>query len=199
MSTSARMILVLTLITTLVGGVLSAWDGITQPKIQQHKLEALKAAIADVLPQYDHYEEVQTDGMTFYVGKDGSGNMVGIAFQAVGSGFQGEISMMVGVEPDFSNITGLTILSQVETPGLGTKIVEDPSNKQNPDWFTDQFKELKTEPEITALKNEQPEEPTEVAAITGATISSKAVVDIINSTLEQAKEAYNSESEQVVS
>lgn len=199
MSTSARMILVLTIITTLVGGVLSAWDGFTQPRIAQHRLEALKAAIADVLPEYDHYEEVQAGEMTFYVGKDASGKTVGIAFQAAGSGFQGEISMMVGVEPDFTNITGLTILSQVETPGLGTKIVEDPTNKENPDWFTDQFVDAETQPEIQALKNQQPDAPTEVAAITGATISSKAVVDILNSTLDRAKEAYNSEAEQVVS
>jgi len=193
------MILVLTIITTLVGGVLSAWDGFTQPRIEQHRIEALKAAIADVLPEYEHYEEVQSGGMTFYVGKDAGGNTVGIAFQAVGSGFQGEISMMVGVEPDFTNITGLTILSQVETPGLGTKIVEDPTNKENPDWFTDQFVDAETQPEIQALKNEQPDAPTEVAAITGATISSKAVVDILNSTLDGAKQAYNSEAEQVVS
>lgn len=199
MSTSARMILVLTIITTMVGGVLSAWDEFTQPRIEQHRMEALKAAIADVLPEYDHYEEVQSDGMTFYAGKDASGATIGIAFQAVGSGFQGQISMMVGVEPDFSSITGLTILSQVETPGLGTKIVEDPTNKQNPDWFTDQFQGIQTQPDIRALKNEQPDEPTEVAAITGATISSKAVVDILNNHLKKAEEAYNSAAEQVVS
>lgn len=148
MSTSARMILVLTIITTLLGGVLAAWDGFTQPKIQAHRLAKIQAAVGDVLPQHDHYEEVQMGERTFYVGKDNGGNTVGIAFEAAGSGFQGEISMMVGVDPDFSNITGLTVLSQVETPGLGTKIVQDPTRGENPDWFTDQFKGVSLESQI---------------------------------------------------
>lgn len=196
MNTSTKMILVLTLITMISGGVLSSWDGYTAPKIEQYRLEQLRQAVGDVLPAHEDYEKVEADGMTFYVGKEGAAT-VGIAFLAIGNGFQGEIRMMVGMRPDFSEITGLSVLEQVETPGLGTKIVTDPSNKENPDWFTDQFKGLVPQPKIEALKNQAPQNDNEIQAITGATISSKAVVDILNSAIEQARKKYNSTKEQV--
>jgi len=197
MSTSAKMIIVLTLIATLSGGILASWDSFTAPRIEQHRLEALKEAISEVLPEYDHYDEKTVDGRTFYTGKTAKGQTVGIAFQAKGSGFQGEISMMVGVTPDFSKITGLSILAQVETPGLGSKIVSDPTNKQNPDWFTEQFQGVTPEPEITVVKNQKPSKSTQIQAITGATISSKSVVKILNNTIEQAKAEYAKEVKQV--
>ncbi len=196
MSTTARMIIVLAVITTISGGILASWDSFTQPKIEQHRLEKIRSAVADVLPPHDHYEEMQEDGKTFYVGKDASGNTVGIAFRAAGSGFQGEIAMMVGVAPDFAEITGVAILEQIETPGLGSKIDRDPGNRQNPDWFTEQFQGVPTSPDITALKNEKPDQPTEVQAITGATISSRAVVYILNRSLEQAKAIYQTRIQQ---
>jgi len=182
MNTSAKMIIVLAVITTVSGGILAAWDSITQPKITENRLAEIRAAVGDVLPEFDHYDEIESNGNTFYVGKDGVGNTVGVAFRAAGSGFQGEIAMMVGVTPDFDEIT----------------IDTDPSNRENPDWFTEQFQGVPTTSDITALKNEQPDQPDEVQAITGATISSRAVVDILNSDIEQVKMNYRENIEQEV-
>jgi electron transport complex protein RnfG len=194
MNTTVKMMLVLTLITILSGAALSTWDGYTKPKIDLHKLEALKAAIAKVLPPYDEYHEMNTDGVTLYIAKtSGSDNPAGIAFEAVGNGFQGKISMMVGVDSTFARITGLKVLEQVETPGLGTKIVTDPTRKQNPGWFADQFNTLPTDKEIEVVKNQKPSKENEIQAITGATISSKAVVAIINNAIQHAKNAYASQ------
>jgi len=81
-------------------------------------------------------------------------------------------------------------LSQKETPGLGTKIVEDPSN-ENPAWFTEQFKNVKVEPEIIYVKNSKPSKDNEIQAITGATISSKSVVNILNTNIGKVKKMYN--------
>jgi electron transport complex protein RnfG len=194
MNTTMKMILVLTLITILSGGVLSTWDGVTRPKIELHKLEALKAAIAEVLPAYDDYKEINTGGMTLYIAQTSGSDMpAGIAFEAVGNGFQGKVSIMVGVDSLFNSITGLKVLEQVETPGLGTKIVTDPTNKNNPAWFTDQFKTIPTDKEIEVVKNQKPSKENEIQAITGATISSKAVVKIINNAVQNAKNIYTSE------
>jgi electron transport complex protein RnfG len=191
MNVAAKMIIVLTLIAMLSGGVLSYWDAFTQPKIEYHRLEALKAAVADVLPAYDEYVEVAAGEFTFYVGKSDTA-ISGVAFRTEGSGFQGNISLMMGVKPDFSEITGLKILEQIETPGLGTKIVVDPSKKENPLWFTDQFKGISIASDINVVKNIEPSDNTEIQAITGATISSKAVVRIINQAKDKAKEIYES-------
>jgi len=193
MSKTIKMIVVLTVIAGLSGAILASWDNITKPKIEYHKLLALKAAISEVIPTYDHYDELKIDGNTLYLGKvEGQSEPVGIAFKIEGSGFQGSVSIMVGMEPDFKKITGIKVLEQIETPGLGTKIVEDPSNKSDRYWFPEQFRGVVIEPEIVALKNQQPINPNEIQAISGATITSKAVVRILNKNISIVKELYQS-------
>jgi electron transport complex protein RnfG len=97
---------------------------------------------------------------------------------------------MVGVKSDFSEITGIKILEQIETPGLGTKIIEDPTNKEDRFWFPNQFRSLKTEPQIEVIKNVKPSKDNEIQAITGATISSRAVATILNQNIQAAKKIY---------
>jgi len=193
MNKTAKMVIVLTVITALSGVVLSTWDSVTKPKIEYHKLQALKAAISDVLPQYDYYDELQVEGNTLYLGKlEEEIEPVGIAFKTEGSGFQGSISIMVGVDPSFSYMTGMKVLGQIETPGLGTKIVVDPSNKTNPFWFPEQFGGVVLFPQIDVVKNSISQNSNEVQAISGATITSKAVVRIINDNIGTIKELYQS-------
>ena len=111
------MIIVLTVITALSGGILATWDSVTKPKIAYHQLQALKAAISDVLPSYDYYEEKVFNEKIVYIGKTNDNTEpVGIAFEVDGSGFQGNISIMVGVDPSFNLITGIKVLGQIETP-----------------------------------------------------------------------------------
>ncbi len=187
---SARMILVLTLITILSGGILAGWDIYTKPKIEYHREQALKAAIAEVLPAHDGYIAQESPAGTLYLASNnGAADLVGVAFMAVGSGFQGELRIMVGLTPDLSAVTGIKVLEQIETPGLGTKIVEDPSNKQDPFWFPAQFKGVHTSPDMVVIKNAKPTQKHEVQGITGATISSQAVTRILNETIAEVKAA----------
>jgi H+/Na+-translocating ferredoxin:NAD+ oxidoreductase subunit G len=191
MSLSTKMIVVLTLISILSGGILSIWDNITKPAIEAYKLQELQKAIAEVLPQFDAYKEVKEGDMTLYVGVlEDIPEPLGVAFEAVGNGFQGKISIMVGINNEFTEIYGIKILEQIETPGLGTKIVEDPTNKKDPFWWPNQFKGLQTNPEIGVVKNIKPTKSTDIQAITGATISSQAVVNILNAQINQAKKIY---------
>ena len=190
-SPSARMIIVLTLIAALSGGILAAWDSFTAPRIAYHREQALKAAIAEVLPPYEKYTTSTIAGMTFYIARTGD-SLIGVAFEAQGNGFQGPISMMVGMNPNLNQLTGLKILEQLETPGLGTKIVDDPSNRVDAGWFTTQFVDLNPNPRIAVIKNARPTKSNEVQAITGATISSKAVVRILNQYIESARQAFQS-------
>jgi electron transport complex protein RnfG len=194
MSLSTKMIVVLTLITVLSGAILSTWDNVTKPAIEAYRLQELQKAIAEVLPQFDSYKEIHHSNMTLYVGVlEDMPDPVGIAFEAVGNGFQGKISIMVGINTEFSEIFAIKILEQIETPGLGTKIVEDPTNKTDPFWWPNQFKGLQTNPEIGVVKNIKPTESTDIQAITGATISSQAVVNILNKEILIAKEIYQNQ------
>ncbi|MCK4754387.1 MAG: FMN-binding protein, partial [Calditrichia bacterium] len=121
MNLTTKMIVVLTVLTMVAGGVLSYWDGITRPRIEAYRLEQLKQAIAEVLPVHESYDEVKADGMILYVGKKSNDpEPVGVAFKAIGNGFQGKISIMVGMSLDFKKINAIKILEQLETPGLGT-------------------------------------------------------------------------------
>jgi Na+-translocating ferredoxin:NAD+ oxidoreductase subunit G len=191
MNNSLKMFVVLTLITLFSGGVLSALNEVTAPLIRDHQLKELKAAIADVLPPIDDYDEISQGPITLYIGhKAGETDPVGVAFRVIGNGFQGKLAIMVGVKPNFEEIVGLKVLEQVETPGLGTKIVEDPSHKADPYWFPKQFKGLRIQPSITVIKNVKPTKPHEIQAISGATITSQAVADILNAEIGQAKAIY---------
>lgn len=191
MKVALHMFVILTLIATLSGGLLSAWNDVTAPRIAEHRLRDLKAAISEVLPPYDEYEEITAGKFTMYVGKKkGDESPVGIALRVIGSGFQGKISIMAGVSPDFTTLTGMKVLEQIETPGLGTKIVVDPSKETDQFWFPAQFKGKKLVPGITTIKNKKPSNDSEIQAISGATISSKAVVDILNKEMTKARKLY---------
>jgi electron transport complex protein RnfG len=92
------------------------------------------------------------------------GEKSGYAFIASGSGYGGDIDILVGLDSDFK-IKDISIITQTETPGLGARITES--------TFTDQFKGLSAD-EIALRSNNGM-----IDAITGATISSKAVVDTV--------------------
>ena len=83
---------------------------------------------------------------------------------------------MVGLTPDLTRITGIRVLEQVETPGLGGRISEE--------VFQEQFGDISSQPEVEYVKNQEPEKDNEIRAITGATISSRSVVAIINKNIQ---------------
>jgi H+/Na+-translocating ferredoxin:NAD+ oxidoreductase subunit G len=186
MNNTAKIIIVLTLLTIISGGVLAVLDSYTKPRIEAHQNQLKNVAVAEVLPKNVKVKSTEKEDFTYYTATK-SGKVVAYAFQVSGGGYQSELIVMVSVTPDFSEIIAAKIISQVETPGLGTKIENDSSNKEHPTWFMDQFKGLKINPAITYVKNAKPSKDTEVQAITGATISSAAIVDILNKQIKAAK------------
>jgi electron transport complex protein RnfG len=108
-----------------------------------------------------------------YVGYDGNGTRIGVAVEAGAPGFADEVRLMVGFNPATSALTGYAVLSQKETPGLGDKIAKDTA-------FVGRFRG-KVAP-LSGTKNSTTE-PGMVQTITGATISSRTVIRIINDAL----------------
>lgn len=189
MKAALKMFVVLTLISLLSGALLASFDNYTASRIEENRIKNLKQAISEVLPAHDYYDELTLDSKTVYIGRlKNSDKPVGLAFKIAGNGFQGKISMMVGIKPDFLALTGLKVLEQIETPGLGTKIVEDPSQKRNPFWFPEQFSGASIETGLELVKNRSPSKTNEIQAITGATISSQSVIRIINDQLKEMKQ-----------
>ena len=179
MSVYSRMILVLTVVGVFSGLSLVYMARYAEPHIARHKQEAIREAIERVLPGVARVEEVQRGELVLYRGTDASGKPVGYAFITEGPGYQGTIQLMVGVSPDLTKLTGMEVLESVETPGLGARITEPE--------FREQFQGLKASPGIGYVKAGRKPAPNEITAITGATISSRSVVDIVNRGLEEVR------------
>ena len=113
------------------------------------------------------------DEPVIYGGYDEAQAFVGYAIPAAGPGFQDTIAILYGYIPGKKQVVGMEVLESRETPGLGDKIYKDAV------WVAG-FSALSVEPEIIAVKKGTKSSPNEIDAITGATISSKAVVRIIN-------------------
>jgi electron transport complex protein RnfG len=163
----------------------------TAPRIAAYQQQVLQNAVGYVMPGTTSYETLVLEGTTFYIGKNAAGEQVAIAFVAEGNGFQSKLQMIIGMNPELTEILRLKILQQAETPGLGTKIENDPSNMENHDWFTKQFVELNlSQNPISYVKNQKPINPGEIQSITAATISTRSVVDILNVTIEKNRKIY---------
>jgi electron transport complex protein RnfG len=113
------------------------------------------------------------EGAAIYAAYDASGKFAGYAIPGAGSGFQDTIRLIYGYAPQSGQVIGMDILESKETPGLGDKIYKDPAFVQN-------FAALAVSPEVVVVKHGTRSAAHEVDGITGATISSKAVVKIIN-------------------
>jgi electron transport complex protein RnfG len=174
-----HMIATLTLIGVIAGGLLSEVNDWASPLIAANQKAETEKAIFLVQPEGKSYEAINNVDIEIYKVYGEKKNLVGYSMVSVGNGFQGKVKIMTGLSKDLSEINIIEILEQVETPGLGTKITEEP--------FKNQFKGLQTTPQVNWVKGKVPEQPNEIQTITGATISSKSVVAIINTGLEKAR------------
>lgn len=193
-ASSARLIATLAAAGALAGLAIVLAFGWANPRIQAYKAMVLAEAVTEVLGGAERYETVFLENGTFtatpqadtsgldrvYVGYDESGAMRGVALEAAEAGFQDVITVLFGYDPGSGNLLGMKVLDNKETPGLGDKIVKDST-------FVGAFVDVS--PPILGVKKGAGEgAPEEVVMITGATISSRAVIDIINHRLEAMKE-----------
>jgi electron transport complex protein RnfG len=111
-----------------------------------------------------------------YVGYDANGRRMGVAVTAQEPGFQEEVLLMIGFEPSSGTLIGFKVLDEKETPGLGDKIERDTAFGAQ---FAGRVAPLK------GVKARNAADPSQVQTITGATISSRAVIRIINHAIER--------------
>ena len=183
---SLRLVATLGLAGLLSGLIIVSVYEATLPAIEAYKARVLREAVFKVLPGVDHMQRmVYADGKlvasegsandddALFAGYAADGALVGYAIPTAGPGFQDIIRVLYGYLPDQRQVSGMEVLESRETPGLGDKIYKDPA-------FVANFDALAVDPEIVAVKKGTKTQPNQVDAITGATISSKAVVRIIN-------------------
>ncbi len=167
---------ILMLITTIAATALAAVYSVTKPRIELKKQEALNAAKSIALPGADLkaiYEVKKNNNKLYYTGytDTSKSNLVGYAFLTSGKGYSSDIESIVGVD-SAGNIIGIQVLSQTETPGLGTRI-EEIKYGDSLTWVQKQFIDKSTK-NLAVDKDGG-----EIQSVTGATISSRAVTKSI--------------------
>ncbi len=154
--------------------------------IKDNKARELRQAVFKVLPNVSYMQKLyfenntlviaKSDGMDddmIFAGYDKQGKFIGYAIQGKGAGFQDTIHLLFGYLPEKQLMTGMAILESRETPGLGDKIFKDMH-------FVGEFVNHLMKQAIKAVKKGTKSHDYEIDAITGATISSKAVVRLMN-------------------
>ncbi len=162
------------------------------PRIEQNKINKRNRLVGALLPEAKNFipldseieiESLQGQKETVEVFKalSETDECVGWSFNAVGPGFADKIELVVAVDKNFEKLAGFNVLASNETPGFGNQIKFD--------YFRDQFKGAPTEGlRLETSGDNTKNDDAEIIAISGATISSEAVVDIISNAITQIKE-----------
>lgn len=183
---SRRLVMSMAIAGFISGVIIIAIYMLTFDTIKENKARELRLAVFKVLPDVSHMQKlhfkdnklvvVKADGMDdemIFAGYDKDKKFIGYAIQGKAPGFQDTVHVLYGYLSSNSNITGMEILDSRETPGLGDKIFKDMD-------FVGEFINLPMHKDIKAVKKGTKTHENEIDAITGATISSKVVVKIIN-------------------
>ena len=180
-STLTNMVLALTGVAVIMGGILAYVNHLTEGPINDQKAKALADGIKTVMCVSD-LKVAQTDTVRqndakgkeltyiLYHVQDAQGQDLGAAVQSTTGGFGGDLKVLVGFDPD-GKILGYTLLEHAETPGLGAKADR---------WFQ--------QGEKGDIIGKSPAEPLSVSkdggqvdAITASTITSRAFLLAVNS------------------
>lgn len=168
---------------------------VTKPIIAENRAEALQAAVFTVIPEarssrtfrltdaggFEAVSGDARDGELVYAGYDDEQRLVGVAIRAQGMGYQDVITVLYGYSFEEDAIVGMKVLETKETPGLGDRIETDEDFRRNfeaLDVSLAEGGEALANP-IEAVPSGEKEHAWQVDAITGATISSVAIADML--------------------
>jgi electron transport complex protein RnfG len=165
-------------VTAITGLILGVVHDITLAPIQQTQARLMTEALAGAMPEADSFSAVDVADAANPIitevneAKNG-GKPAGYCITVTPSGYGGPIELVVGI-PSTGGVRAIRILSQTETPGLGAKAPQQ--------QFSGQFDNK--ESDRLSLVKSTPSAPGDIQAISGATITSTAVIDGVNVALE---------------
>jgi len=153
------------------------------PRIVQNEINKRNRLVGMLLPEARNFIALDTkieieaqpgkkEKVEVYKAVSEANECIGWSFNAAGAGFTGQIVLVVAVDAAFEKIAGIDVLSSSETPGFGDQIKYD--------YYRSQFKGASTDQLKLVSIGEPKKIDSEIVGITGATVSSTAVVDILN-------------------
>lgn len=193
------MLRTLGLVAAISGFLVVLAYRVTLPMIETNKRLAIERALYQVVPGAESRRdfilrdkgimplEDGLEGTPLYAGYDAEGQLKGIALEAAAAGYQDVIRLLYGYDPYCQCIRGIKVLKMAETPGIGDKIAKDETFQKN---FTALEAKVDTtgaglEHAIVMVKPGRKTQAWEIDAISGATISSRAVTKMLNKSGQQ--------------
>lgn len=176
--------IVLLIVSLVAALALGMTNEVTKDKIAEQRFMANELAKREVLPAAASFEDVVGEPLEnikanfqpiteAYLGKDEAGNIIGYVFKSTPTGFGGIIEVVTGIDVD-GNVTGLRVGSHNETPGLGAKAKDEAFYVQ---YAGKSASEMIGTSKTAASGND-------IQAITGATISSVAISNGANASID---------------
>jgi electron transport complex protein RnfG len=175
----------------LFGLLIAVADAAWSAKIAQNKAEKLSGLMASLISDANSFEIAikeanlpggngQTAKTDIYKALDKQGNCAGFAFIAAGAGFADKIELVIAVDARCEKLFGFNVLSSNETPGFGDRM----KNVS----FSNQFKGAPTGKLELIKIGDAGKIDNEIVAISGATVTSTAVINIFNKSITSVKE-----------
>jgi len=161
------------------GSALAGVEIVLKGRIDDNKLAETRGQIPALVPGAEGGQAVELAGRTVYRAMSGN-RQVGWVIPAGGQGFADKIEVLIGLDASAERLTGLYVLSQKETPGLGNRITEGP-------WLGQFAGKAAASP--LAVSKAEPLAGNEILAVTGATISSESVARIVNQAVAEFRQA----------
>ena len=172
------------------GLLIAVTNAALSPRIEQNEKDKLNNLMKGLIIKADSFEVViekaeipdakgkitKTD---IYQASNTQGDALGFAFVASGAGFADKIKLVIALDVTFEKFLGYKVLSSNETPGFGDKIKES--------FLGDQFKAAPAGKLQLARTGNAQKIDAQIVAISGATVSSEAVVGIFNTYTDKVK------------
>lgn len=189
-----RIQAVLVAIALIAGLAIATVHEWTRPMVLAQRGGLLGGAALEVLPGAVSYRIFARDadgrvaphpggdGAELFIGLDADGRAVGAAVVASGMGYQDTIQLVYGLDPGAARLLGMRVVASRETPGLGSLIVDDPAFVTGFGQVVLRF-DAQGELQNLRVRDEPRYDQGEVDAITGATVSARAVARIISRSL----------------
>ena len=189
MKETMKLIVRLFLITAIAGFVLAFVNSFTSPIIQERERKQYEMALKEVFKDAEKFDKLQDDKLlpikkkiknieNIEVAKQGD-KTLGYVFKTLGkNGYGGDISMLMAVKLEDKSIVGFKVLKHSETPGLGSRVA------------TAEYAKSVVGNKATEhlVRNLNPTADNDIQAITGTTISVKAVLNGLNAGVDALKD-----------
>ena len=194
-TSSVAMLRTLSLVAGLSGLLVVLAYQLSMPLIAENKRIAIERALFKVIPGAVSRRDFKVsergivpaaegaaDGTLIYAGYDEQGHLSGIAIEAAAQGYQDVIRLLYSYDPACQCLRGIEVLKMAETPGIGDKIAKDPAFQENFSALDARLNNTGSAlaHAIVMVKHGTKSESWQIDAISGATISSRAVAHMLN-------------------